>query len=380
MTNELTENERKLSCDLLVLGGGPGGYSAAFRGADLGLNTIIVERGATLGGVCLNVGCIPSKALLHVAAVSQAAAALSSKGVSFGKPALDLDGLRAWKDSVIDNLTGGLQALANGRKVLIIRGSGSFVDSRSLRVTGNDGATQIIHFTHAIIAAGSEAVDPYAIFDGQVAGAELVGKDPRIVDSTGALALPAIPMSMLVVGGGVIGLELATVYSALGAQVDVVEKGDRLLAGADRDLVEVWTESTSGRLRRVMLGTVASAIKAQPEGLELRFSGASHEPGVYDLILVAVGRTPNGKKLGANLAGINVDERGFIAVDKQMRTNIEHIFAVGDIVEGPMLAHKAAHQGHVAAEAAAGHAAYFDALVVPLVAYTDPVVAWVGVT
>ncbi len=379
MTSELSDNDRQLHCDLLVLGGGPGGYTAAFRGADLGLSTIIVERGATLGGVCLNVGCIPSKALLHVAAVSDAAADLSSKGVSFGDRAVDLDKLRAWKDSVIAKLTGGLRDLAKGRSVRVVRGTGSFAGPTALRVTGNDGESQTIHFKNAIIAVGSRAVDPFAVFEG-VEGADLVREDPRIVDSTGALALPAIPKRLLVVGGGVIGLELATVYAALGAQVDVVEKGERLLAGADPDLVAVWSKHNKKLLRNLWLNTVVSAIKKHPDGLELTFSGQSQEPRVYDLILVAVGRMPNGKAIGAERAGVDVDERGFIDVDSQMCTNVPHIFAVGDIVRGPMLAHKATHQGHVAAEAAAGRRAHFDARVVPEVAYTDPEIAWVGVT
>ena len=381
MSHESTDNARVHTCDLLVLGGGPGGYSAAFRGADLGLSTIIVERDATLGGVCLNVGCIPSKALLHVAAVSEAALELSSKGVTFGERALDLDKLRTWKESVVGKLQSGLERLAEQRKVREVRGCGSFVDERHLLVTGTNGETELIHFTSAIIAAGSKPVDPYLVLQsGQVDGAALSRQSPRIVDSTGALALPMLPKSMLVVGGGVIGLELATVYSALGAQVDIVEKGDRLLAGADRDLVEVWSRRNQGRFRQVLLNSVVSAIEEQPDGLEVTFAGAPREPTVYELILVAVGRTPNGHEIGAARAGIAVDERGFIGVDSQMRTNVAHIFAVGDIVRGPMLAHKAAHQGHVAAEAAAGHPAHFDASAIPEVAYTDPELAWVGVT
>jgi len=381
MSHESTGDARVQTCDLLVLGGGPGGYSAAFRGADLGLSTIIVERDATLGGVCLNVGCIPSKALLHVAAVSEAAFELGSKGLTFGERALDLDKLRTWQKSVVGKLSSGLARLAQQRNVRVVSGSGSFVDGRRLLVTGTKGETQTIHFTSAVIAAGSEPVDPYAILPGgQVEGGAPSGRSPRIVDSTGALALPILPKSMLVVGGGVIGLELATVYSALGARVDVVEKGDRLLAGADQDLVGVWRMRNHGRFRRTLLGSVVSAIKEQPEGLEVTFSTADREPTVYELILVAVGRTPNGHKIGAAAAGIEVDDRGFIGVDSQMRTNVAHVFAVGDIVRGPMLAHKAAHQGHVAAEAAAGRPAHFDASVIPEVAYTDPEIAWAGVT
>jgi len=381
MSHDSIDNARVRTCDLLVLGGGPGGYSAAFRGADLGLSTIIVERDPTLGGVCLNVGCIPSKALLHVAAVSEAARELSSKGVTFGEPALDLDKLRTWKDSVVGQLTTGLERLAQQRNVREVRGSGSFVDERRLLVTSANGETELIHFASAIIAAGSKPVDPYLVLQsGQVEGAAISRLSPRIVDSTGALALPTLPKSMLVVGGGVIGLELATVYSALGAQVDIVEKGDRLLAGADRDLVEVWTRRNKGRFRQVLLNSVVSTIEEQPAGLEVTFGAAQREPTVYELILVAVGRTPNGHEIGAASAGIYVDERGYVGVDSQMRTNVAHIFAIGDIVRGPMLAHKAAHQGHVAAEAAAGRPAHFDASVIPEVAYTDPEIAWVGVT
>jgi dihydrolipoamide dehydrogenase len=378
MNSEVNRADLEVSCDLLVLGGGPGGYSAAFRGADLGLSTIIVERDSTLGGVCLNVGCIPSKALLHVAAVSDAAGELAESGVVFGAKTVDLDKLRAWKDSAVSKLTRGLQGLADGRKVRVVRGTGTFVSKNQLRVVAAHGETRLIRFAHAIIAAGSEAVDPYLVL-GSAEGASLVGADPRIVDSTGALALPTLPKRMLVVGGGVIGLELATVYSALGAEVDIVEKGEQLMAGADRDFVRVWTRRNR-RIRRILLSTVVSGMKKREHGLEISFRGQAQEPIEYDLILVATGRTPNGNRIGATEAGVRVGERGFIEVDSQMRTNVSHLFAVGDIVGAPMLAHKATHQGHVAAEAAAGLPSHFDARVIPDVAYTDPEIAWVGVT
>jgi len=379
MNPEASLADRELTCDLLVVGGGPGGYSAAFRGADLGLSTMIVERGATLGGVCLNVGCIPSKALLHVASVSEAAGKLAEHGLMFTGKSVELDKLRAWKDATVSKLTRGLQSLANGRKVRVVRGSGKFVNDRSLQVTDGQGESKLIRFAHAIIAAGSEAVEPLALL-GSAEGAESAFADPRIVDSTGALALPTLPKRMLVVGGGVIGLELATVYAALGAEVDIVEKADRLMAGADRDFVRVWTRSNQKRIRRILLGSVVSALKKTPRGLEVGFRGQVQEPTEYDLILVAAGRTPNGNLIGAAEAGVRVTERGFIEVDSQMRTNVPHIFAVGDIVGPPMLAHKATHQGHVAAEVAAGLTAHFDARVIPEVAYTDPEIAWVGVT
>jgi len=371
-----------LECDLLVLGGGPGGYTAAFRGADLGLTTIVVERSPTLGGVCLNVGCIPSKALLHVAAVSEEAEALRAKGVNFGEKTLSLEGLRAFKHSVVSQLTDGLDGLARARKVRVVHGTGAFVDDKSVSVTTAAGDSLSIRFASAIIAAGSEAVDPFELFEKtKVDGAALVANDPRIVDSSGALALPTLPRRMLVVGGGVIGLELATVYSTLGAAVDVVEKGDRLLAGADPDLVAVWTKHNRKRFGRVLRSTVVSGLSPDQNGIQVAFRGeSSPPPAAYDLILVAVGRTPNGHKIGAARAGINVSERGFVQVDGQMRTNVPHIFAVGDVVGDPMLAHKATHQGHVAAEAAAGRPAHFDARAIPEVAYTDPEIAWVGVS
>jgi dihydrolipoamide dehydrogenase len=367
-----------IECDLLVLGAGPGGYSAAFRAADLGMKTVLVERYASLGGVCLNVGCIPSKALLHVAAVMAEAAHFAELGVAFGKPAVDLERLRAHQSRVVGKLTGGLAAMAKMRKVTVVRGYGSFAGPNHLEVelttgTGQEktGEKRTIRFDRAIIAAGSAAVRLPFMPD-----------DPRVVDSTGALQLPSIPQRMLVVGGGIIGLEMATVYAALGSRIDVVEMMDGLMLGADRDLVRVWQKYNAQRFDRVMLKTTTVAVTAQDDGLWVRFEGegAPTEPQRYDLILQAVGRSPNGRKIGAERAGVNVTERGYIEVDSQMRTNVPHIFAIGDIAGQPMLAHKAVHEGHVAAEAAAGHKSHFDARVIPAVAYTDPEVAWVGLT
>ena len=367
-----------IECDMLVLGAGPGGYSAAFRSADLGMKTVLVERYATLGGVCLNVGCIPSKALLHVAAVMDEAAHFADVGVSFGKPAVDLAKLRAHKNKVVGKLTGGLAAMAKGRKVTVARGYGNFLDPHHVEVTVTTGDGQkqtsekkIVRFQHAIVAAGSMPVKlPF------------VPADPRIVDSTGALTLPAIPKRMLVIGGGIIGLEMATVYSALGSSIEVVEMLDGLMQGADRDLVNVWRKFNAARFDKVMLKTKTVAVEATPAGIKVKFEGeqAPAEPQVYDFVLVGVGRSPNGNKIGADKAGVAVDQRGYIAVDKQMRTNVPHIYAIGDIVGQPMLAHKAVHEGHVAAEAAAGQKSFFDARVIPSVAYTDPEVAWVGLT
>jgi dihydrolipoamide dehydrogenase len=367
-----------IECELLVLGAGPGGYSAAFRAADLGLKTLLVERYATLGGVCLNVGCIPSKALLHVAAVTEEAQKLSEHGVSFGAPTFDLAKLRAWKDKVVGKLVGGVGMMAKGRKVDVVRGVGTFIDAYHLEValTAGDrqqptGEKKVVRFAKAIIAAGSQAVKlPF------------IPEDPRIVDSTGALELKAVPNKMLVIGGGIIGLEMATVYSALGARLDVVEMQDGLMPGADRDLVRVWEKMNARRFDRVMLKTKTVRVEALKEGIKVWFEGeqAPDGPQLYDYVLVATGRAPNGKRIGAELAGVAVTERGFIEVDKQMRTNVPHIFAIGDIIGQPMLAHKATHEGHVAAEAAAGHKAFFDATVIPSVAYTDPEIAWVGIT
>ena len=362
-----------LECDMLVLGAGPGGYSAAFRAADLGMKTVLVERFATLGGVCLNVGCIPSKALLHVAAVMDEVSHFATLGVSFGKPVVDLPKLLAHKNKVVGKLTGGLAAMAKMRKVTVVQGVGEFADPHHLKVTGADGKLHTIRFKNAIIAAGSEAVKlPFLPKD-----------DPRIVTSTGALELRQKPERMLVIGGGIIGLEMGTVYSTLGARLDVVEMLEGLMTGADRDLVKVWQKMNAHRFDRLMLKTRTVGAEATQDGIRVMFEGLDgvKSEGVYDLVLQAVGRTPNGKKLAAEKAGVIVGERGFIPVDLQMRTNVPHIFAIGDIVGQPMLAHKAVHEAHVAAEVAAGDAkAQFDARVIPSVAYTDPEVAWVGLT
>ena len=366
------------SCQLLVLGSGPGGYSAAFRGADLGLETILIERYATLGGVCLNVGCIPSKALLHTAAVMEEVKSMAKHGVHFGEPQIDINALREHKEGVISQLTTGLAGMAKARKVKVLRGVGTFLDANHLQLeetsgTGWDvtGKKEVIHFEKVIIAAGSQSVVlPF------------LPVDPRIVDSTGALELKSIPKRMLVIGGGIIGLEMATVYSALGSQIDIVELSDSLMAGADRDLVKVWEKMNLSRFHQVMLGAKAVSAQAKEDGIWVQFEGpkAPTEMQCYDLVLVAVGRVPNGKKIQASTAGVSVDERGFIPVDHQMRTNVGHIFAIGDIVGQPMLAHKAVHEGHVAAEVAAGQKSFFDVKQIPSVAYTDPEVAWAGLT
>ncbi|BAN22777.1 dihydrolipoyl dehydrogenase [Caballeronia insecticola] len=359
-----------VECDMLVLGAGPGGYSAAFRAADLGMKTVLVERYSTLGGVCLNVGCIPSKALLHTALVIDEAAELASHGISFGEPKIDLDKLRGFKEGVVKKLTGGLAGMAKARKVQVVTGVGNFVDPHHMEVNGPDGK-KVVKFAQAIIAAGSQAVKLPFFPD-----------DPRVVDSTGALELRQLPKRMLVVGGGIIGLEMATVYSTLGSEIDVVEMLDGLMAGADRDLVKVWEKFNAKRFANVMLKTKTTKAEAKEDGIYVTFEGekAPAEPQRYDLVLLAVGRSPNGGKIGADKAGVSVTERGFINVDKQMRTNVPHIFAIGDLVGQPMLAHKAVHEGHVAAEAAHGEKAYFDALQIPSVAYTDPEVAWAGKT
>jgi len=367
-----------LECDMLVLGGGPGGYSAAFRAADLGMKVVLVERYATLGGVCLNVGCIPSKALLHVASVMDEVKHFADLGVSFGEPTVDLAKLLAHKNKVVGKLTGGLAAMAKMRKVTVVRGYGSFLDPHHVQVeettgTGQDktGKTQTIRFKQAIIAAGSQAVRLPFLPD-----------DERVIDSTGALELRRIPKRMLIIGGGIIGLEMGTVYSTLGARLDVVEMLDGLMQGADRDLVKVWQKMNASRFDHIMLRTKTVGAEATADGILVRFEGegAPKEPQLYDLVLQAVGRAPNGRKIGADKAGVNVTERGFIPVDIQMRTNVPHIFAIGDIVGQPMLAHKAVHEAHVAAEAAAGEKVAFEARVIPSVAYTDPEVAWVGLT
>ena len=352
--------------DLLVLGSGPGGYSAAFRAADLGMKTLLVERYPVLGGVCLNVGCIPSKALLHTAAVMDAARELAAHGIAFGDPKVDFDKLRAFKSKVVSKLTGGLAAMAKMRKVTVVQGVGKFVSNHIIDIDGKK-----ITFSNAIIATGSQA-----------AKLPFLPEDPRIVDSTGALELRSRPKKLLVIGGGIIGLEMGTVYSTLGARLEVVEMLDGLMLGADRDLVAVWQKFNANRFDKLMLKTKTTKVETTPQGIKVWFEGeqAPKEPQCYDMVLVSVGRTPNGKNIGAESAGVAVNERGFIPVDSQMRSNVANIYAIGDIAGNPMLAHKAVHEGHVAAEAAAGLKSHFDARVVPSVAYTDPEIAWVGVT
>ena len=367
-----------IECQMVVLGAGPGGYSAAFRSADLGMKTVLVERYATLGGVCLNVGCIPSKALLHTAAVMDEVKSLGDHGIAYSAPQIDIAKLRNFKSGVVKKLTGGLAGMAKARKVDVVRGVGRFLDPHHLEVqtttgTGRETTSdkKVVKFDKAIIAAGSEAV-----------ALPFMPKDPRVVDSTGALELPALPKRMLVVGGGIIGLEMANVYSSLGTRIDVVEMLDGVMMGADRDLVKVWEKKNAGRFDNMMLKTKTVSAEATKEGIKVGFEGAKApaQPQVYDLVLVAVGRSPNGKVIDATKAGVAVTDRGFINVDKQMRTNVAHIFAIGDIVGQPMLAHKAVHEGHVAAEAAAGEKSFFDARQIPSVAYTDPEVAWAGLT
>jgi dihydrolipoamide dehydrogenase len=358
------------SVQLLVLGAGPGGYTAAFRAADLGLKVLLVDRGATLGGVCLNVGCIPSKALLHAAKVIEDARAMGQHGIAFGEPRVDFGKLRAWKSGVVARLTGGLAGLARQRKVEVMRGSGRFLSPHVIEVQAGD-RTERIRFEQCIIAAGSESVTlPF------------LPSDPRIIDSTGALELPENPGRFLVIGGGIIGLEMACVFDALGAKVSVVELTAQLMPGCDPDLVRPLEKRLRARYAEILLGTRVTAVTASAAGLDVRFEGkdGATRSASYDHVLVAVGRTPNGKRIGAEQAGVSVDERGFIATDRQMRTNVAHIFAIGDVVGQPMLAHKATHEGKVAAEVAAGHKSHFDARVIPSVAYTDPEVAWAGLT
>jgi dihydrolipoamide dehydrogenase len=358
-----------IETDLLVLGAGPGGYTAAFRAADLGVKTTLVDRGSALGGVCLNVGCIPSKALLHAAKVIEEADAMDEFGISFGEPKIDIDRLRNWKQSVVDRLTGGLQVLAKQRKVSVVRGLGSFVSPNHVRVE-TDAGVQVIAFQSCIIAAGSEP----AMIPG-------LPDDPRIIDSTGALELENMPERMLVVGGGIIGLEMATVYDALGVKVSVVELTKNLVPGCDPDLVRPLEKRIKKRYEAILKGVGVDNVSAEKAGLKVSFSGqGAPEPQLYDKVLIAVGRAANGNKIGADLAGVDVDGRGIIAVDRQMRTNVPHIFAIGDIVGQPMLAHKASHEGKVAAEVVAGEKSFFDARVIPGVAYTDPEIAWTGVT
>ena len=361
-----------LHCEMLVLGAGPGGYTAAFRAADLGMKTLLVERWRTLGGVCLNVGCIPSKALLHAAKVIDESEDMGAHGIKFAKPEVDIDALRSWKEKVVGRLTGGLSGLARQRKVEVVNGVGSFLDANHVEVTADDGSRKVVKFDKAVIAAGSEAVKlPF------------VPDDPRVIDSTGALALEDIPQRLLVIGGGIIGLEMATVYNSLGSSVTVVEMLDNIVAGADKDVVKPLFNRIRKRYESILLNTRVTAVEALADGMKVTFDGANApaEPQLYDRILVAVGRKPNGKLIGADKAGVAVDEHGFVrVVDTQMRTTQPHIFAIGDIIGQPMLAHKAVHEGKTAAEVAAGLPSHFDARVIPSVAYTDPEVAWVGVT
>jgi len=362
-----------VEAQVVILGAGPGGYTAAFRAADLGLNVTLIERWPALGGVCLNVGCIPSKALLHAAKVIDEAEEMAECGIRFGKPDIDPGALRDWKNKIVGRLTGGLEGLAKQRKVNVVRGTGTFLSPHHIEVTRNENdseAKQVVAFEKCIIAAGSEAV--------QVPGWP---EDPRVIDSTGALELNSIPERMLVVGGGIIGLEMATVYAALGVEVSVVELMDQLMPGCDKDLLRPLVKRIKSRYGKIMTSTKVVGMTATDTGIEVMFEGKNApDSDTYGLVLVAVGRTPNGGRIAAEKAGVAVDERGFINVDKQMRTNVEHIFAIGDIVGQPMLAHKASHEAKVAAEVVAGQKRAFDARVIPSVAYTDPEVAWVGLT
>ncbi len=360
-----------LHAEVLVLGAGPGGYSAAFRAADLGKQVVLVDQGATLGGVCLNVGCIPSKALLHAAKIIAETKEMSEHGLAFGAPVIDVNALRSWKDGVVSRLTGGLAGLAARRKVRTVRGRGTFRSVNQLEMIAEDGTARVVSFDQAIIAAGSEPITlPFVPHD-----------DPRVIDSTGALALEEVPRRLLVLGGGIIGLEMAAVYFELGSAVTVVELMDQLIPGADKDLVTPLTRRITKRYENIFLKTRVTGVQARPDGLRVSFEGGKAPASdVFDRLLVAVGRKPSGAIIGAQNAGIRVDERGFIPVDKQQRTNVPHVFAIGDVAGQPMLAHKAVHEGKVAAEVAAGHNSYFDARVIPSVAYTDPEVAWVGMT
>ncbi|OSM98477.1 dihydrolipoyl dehydrogenase [Lonsdalea populi] len=360
----------EIKAQVVVLGAGPAGYSAAFRCADLGLDTVLVERYATLGGVCLNVGCIPSKALLHVAKVIEEAKALATHGIVFGEPQTDIDKIRSWKEKVINQLTGGLAGMAKGRKVEVVNGLGKFTGANTLVVKGEGGNTTI-NFDNAIIAAGSRPIQlPF-----------IPHEDPRVWDSTDALELKTVPERMLVMGGGIIGLEMGTVYHALGSKIDVVEMFDQVIPAADKDVVKTFTKRISKKFN-LMLETKVTAVEAKDDGIYVTMEGkqAPAEPQRYDAVLVAIGRVPNGKSVDAGQAGVEVDDRGFIHVDKQMRTNVPHIYAIGDIVGQPMLAHKGVHEGHVAAEVIAGKKHYFDPKVIPSIAYTEPEVAWVGLT
>ncbi|MBS9777709.1 MAG: dihydrolipoyl dehydrogenase [Gammaproteobacteria bacterium] len=367
-TVDLSSIEADIRCEMLVLGSGPGGYSAAFRSADLGMDTVLVEKYDTLGGVCLNVGCIPSKALLHTAHVLEDAKAMASHGVTFGEPEIDLDKVRAHKDGVVNKLTGGIAGMAKMRKVNVVQGYGKFTSANTV-VVEKDGKTQTIAFEKAIIACGSRVIKlPF------------MPEDPRVIDSTGALALTDIPEHMLVIGGGIIGMEMATVYSALGAKISVVELSPSLMPGADADLVKPWVKANKHRFEEMLLETKVVAAEATDEGIKVTFEGKSNETKTYDKVLMAVGRAPNGLLIDAEKAGVAVTERGFIDVDSQMRTNVPHIFAIGDVVGQPMLAHKAVHESHVAAEAAKGEKSHFDARVIPSVAYTFPEIAFNGLT
>ena len=365
-----TSAKGDLHAEVLVIGAGPGGYSAAFRASDLGKKVILVDKGATLGGVCLNVGCIPSKALLHAAKVIDETQEMAGHGIAFGVPTLDIDKLRGWKDSIVKKLTGGLSGLAKQRKVTVVNGVGTFLSPKSLLAKTANG-DKTISFDQAIIACGSEPITLPFIPHG----------DPRVIDSTGALELNGLPKRLLVLGGGIIGLEMATVYHSLGVKVTVVELMDQIIPGADKDIVTPLMKRISKRYENILLKTKVTAVAAETEGLRVTFEGPNETSNdLFDRLLVAVGRCPSGKMVGADAAGVAVDERGFIAVDKQMRTNVPHIFAIGDVVGQPMLAHKAVHEAKVAAEVAAGQNSVFDAKVIPSVAYTDPEVAWVGVT
>ncbi|PIV88533.1 MAG: dihydrolipoyl dehydrogenase [Hydrogenophilales bacterium CG17_big_fil_post_rev_8_21_14_2_50_63_12] len=366
-----TQSQSDLHAQVLVLGAGPGGYTAAFRAADLGLQVVLVERYPDLGGVCLNVGCIPSKALLHTARLITEAEEMAAHGVSFGKPHIDLAQLREWKaHGVVAKLTSGLGALANQRKVTVARGVAQFTGPNSLQVTAPDGTTQNIGFDNAIIAAGSQPIKlPFQ------------PDDPRVMDSTGALALEDVPARLLIIGGGIIGLEMGTVYDALGSRVSVVERGSALIPGCDPDLVRPLAKRMEKRFEQILLNTGVAGMEAKDDGIHVNLQMADKtETQIFDRVLVAIGRRPNGKLIGAEAAGVVVNEQGFIPVDKQMRTNVPHIHAIGDIIGQPMLAHKAVHEGKIAAEVIAGHNVEFQALVIPSVAYTDPEVAWVGVT
>jgi dihydrolipoamide dehydrogenase len=360
-----------VEAEVLVLGAGPGGYSAAFRAADLGKKVVMVDAREDLGGVCLNIGCIPSKALLHAARVIAETREMGEHGLRFAAPEVDLDALRSWKDSVVKKLTGGVALLARQRKVTTVRGTGRFVSPNQLEVATADGSTQLVGFQQAIIACGSEPVTlPFIPSD-----------DPRVIDSEGALELSDVPGRLLVLGGGIIGLEMACVYSELGSRITVVELLDQLIPGADKDLVAPLQKTVAKRYDNIFLKTKVTGVEATPEGLRVSMEGAdAPATDTFDKVLVSVGRRPSGRLIGAEAAGVVVDDRGFIPVDKQLRTNVGHIFAIGDVVGQPMLAHKAVHEGHVAAEATAGKPSYFDARVIPSVAYTDPEVAWVGVT